>query len=321
MCVPARGGARPGQRRTEMGSEVSGGVYGVNSVPLSTARVELQALVGGFRQVAYTDGSGHFMVAGVPPGNYSVDVRAAGYAPSFQSLVVGSFPVVGLRFVLSPARGASRGTPKGKKSYTVSVRQLKIPEKARKEYAKGVQSKARGKIDDAIRHWEKSIRIYPPFAESYMQLSQVYADRGEFDPALADAKRAIKIDGKNGEAYTYLGYVYLKEKDLGNAEKAFASAVQLSDTEWFAQFWLGRLLLSRNKVQRAYPHLLRANQLKPDKPAPYLLLYNDLVKLGRREDALAEIDAFLARFPQNPMAPKAREKREALAKGLGEKKP
>ena len=38
--------------------------------------------------------------------------------------------------------------------------------------------------------------------------------------------------------------------------------------------------------------------------------------LGRRKEALAELEDFLGRFPNNSLAEKARERREALAKSL-----
>ena len=55
-------------------------------------------------------------------------------------------------------------------------------------------------------------------------------------------------------------------------------------------------------------------------PGVYVLLYNDLVLLGRGEEALAKIDDFLVRFPNNPMAAEARDQRNRLAKSLDEKR-
>lgn len=321
-CAPARGGASDGQRQSAERSKITGKVYGAGSHPLPMARVQLQPAVGSFFRTAYTDSSGHFSFGSVPSGKYAIEITASGYATGHWSVAVDHHPLVGLTFALTPAGSSQqKDNSSPEDPYTVSVHQLLIPEKARMEYLKGVKSEVGGKIDDAIHHWKKAIRIWPQYAESYMRLSQVYADRGEFDRALADARRAVKIDSKDGDAYTYLGYVYLKKQDLPKAEEAFGSAVRLSDSEWFSEFWLGKLLINRNKARLAYPHLLRANQMKPEMPEPYLLLYNDLLSLGRGKEALADIDAFLARFPQHPLAAKLRERRKALAKSLEEKKP
>jgi tetratricopeptide (TPR) repeat protein len=214
--------------------------------------------------------------------------------------------------------GRTRAAEFATDSGTVSVRQLQIPDKARNEFRKGLESESHGQVDQAIKHWQKSIQIYPKYAESYMEISKVYADRGEFDAATDAANHAIEVDPNEATPYTCLGFVYLKMKDIPKAVKAFEDSVRLSDSDFFSQFWLGRLLAAQKNFEEAYPHLLRAWQLKPDEPDVYLLLYNDLVLLDRREEALAKIDDFLSRFPNNPLADKAREKRDALVKALNE---
>jgi len=284
-------------------------------------RVELQSTMGSLAMTAFTNSAGRFTLEGVPQGTYSLVIRAPGYETGNWSIEVGYNPTLNLVLTLTPISfGQRREEAFAKGSETVSVRQLRIPDRARKEFRKGVESASHGQTDEAIKHWEKSIQIYPQFAESYMELSKVYAIRGDFDHATDAAKRAIDIDGKDGTPYAYLGFAYLKAKDFPKAKDAFQNSVRLSDSNWFSQFWLGDLLLKQKNFEDAYPHLLRASQLNPEEPEVYLVLYNDLVLLDRREEALAKIDEFLTRFPKNPVAEKAREKRDALAKDLGQEK-
>ena len=301
--------------------EVGGTVNAADGNPLPMIRVELQSTVGGLILTTYTSSEGRFLFNGVPEGNYSVVVRAPGYETGNWPVEVGYHGTVGLVLMLTPLSfGQPRDEAFAKDSTTVSVRQLRIPDKARKEFRKGAESESHGKIDEAIKHWEKSIQIYPQFAESYMELSKVYVNRGDFDHATESAKHAIEIDGKDAAPYAYLGFVYLKAKDFPKATEAFQSSVRLSDSLWFSQFWLGDLLLRQKNSEEAYPHLLRASQLNPGVPGVYVLLYNDLVLLGRGEEALAKIDDFLVRFPNNPMAAEARDQRNRLAKSLDEKR-
>jgi len=248
-------------------------------------------------------------------GAYVIVVKAAGYETGRWPLNVGYQPTMGLTLTLTPIT-ASRARALAGGSSTVSVRQLLIPEKAREEYRKAAESLAHGKTDEAVKHWEKSVKIFPKYAESYMQLSRIYANRGDFASAEAAANNAIAIDDKNGDSYTALGYVYLKQNDFGKAKESLQKAVQLSDTNWFSQLWYGKLLLDQKDAEGAYPHLLRAAQLKPEVPEADLLLYNALLLLRHPREALARIDDFLARFPNNPFVDKAREKRDALAKAL-----
>ncbi len=316
--VSAHGHANSSQFHREMGaSQVSGSVSGEHGLPLRAARVQLQSVDGGFARTTYSDSSGHFSFDNVREGSYVVAIEASGYQTGTWSVQVGYTSLFGLSFSLVPK--ASGSTPAGtspKGSNTVSVRQLLIPRKARKEYQKAAESEARGKTGEAIRHWKKSIKIYPQYADSYMQLSRVYANQGDFASATAAAKRAVALDGNSADAYTYLGYAYLKDQDFPNAQKAFQHAVRLSNSDWFSQFWLGQLLLQQKDAQGAFPYLLRASQLNPGMPEVYVLLYNDLLTLGRRKDALAELDDFLKRFPKDPLAATVREKRKDLEKAL-----
>lgn len=296
---------------------VAGTLTSTRGSPLSSIRVNLETAIGDLVRTTLTDSTGSFSFGSVAPGSYVIAVSVRGYQAGSWHVQVGRSDVVGLMFSLTPDETGSASGDKPNGSPTVSVHQLLVPAKALKEYDKAVTSADHGKIDDAIRHWKKSIEIYPQYAKSYMQLSRVYADRGEFHLAMAAARRAVALDGKSDQPYTFLGYVYLKEHDYLQARKAFTTAVGISDADWFSQFWLGTLLLREQKdAQAAYPHLLRASRLNPEMEEVYISLYNDLLALHRGQEALAELDAFLKQFPKSPLAATVREKRESLKKSL-----
>jgi tetratricopeptide (TPR) repeat protein len=318
--APAKAAANAGQTYGSSRNFVSGVVTSEGANTPSMVRVELRTVAGGIIQTVYTDDSGQFTFNNVPPGSYSLVVRMPGFEPIRMPLRVDLHPVMNLVLTLTPTKFGQRNAKAVPGSANVvSVRQLQIPGKAIEEYRKAAESESRGKTDEAIHHWEKAVKIYPKFAESYIQLSRIYADRGDFEKATQSANNALDIDGTNADSYVALGYVYMKEKDTAKATEALQKAVRLSDSNWFSQLWLGKLLLDEKQAQDAYPHLLRASELKPDLPTVYLLLYNDLLGLDRAKDALAKLDEFLDRFPDNPMAEKARAKRQSLAKALAQK--
>ena len=319
-CAPANAAANAGQRYGANGSIVSGVVASQGADTPSMVRVVLRSSAGAVFQTTYTDDSGQFTFNNIPPGSYALVVSMPGFEPFRMPLRVDFNPVLNLVLTLTPSKlGQARGRAVPGSASVVSVRQLLIPAKAQEEYRKAAESESHGKTDEAIRHWEKSVKIYPKFAESYIQLSRIYADRGDFDKATQAADKALDIDGTNADSYVAVGYVYMKEQDTAKATDALQKAVRLSDSNWFSQLWLGKLLLDQKEVQDAYPHLLRASELKPDLPSVYLFLYNDLLMLKRPKDALAKLDEFLERFPDHSMAEKARAKRQSLVKSLEQK--
>jgi tetratricopeptide (TPR) repeat protein len=310
-CTGASGGQGSGPT-----AQVSGTVRTRLSEPVSMAHVTLQSYSGGFPQYTRTDTFGRFSFDQVPIGSYVIVVSAAGYLSVSQSIEVAGGPTFGLSITLRPLRPGGKVSSRG--SELVAVEQLRIPEKARKEYNKGLKSAARGKIDDAIKHWKKSIRIYPKYADAFVQLSNVFAARSDFPLAMKAAKDALDIDRRSAGAYISLGHVYEREKDYAKAKNAFADAVRISDSDWLAQYCLGRLILRGKDAKGAYPHLLRAFQLNPQIPDVEIALYNNLLMLGRPRQALAKLDDFLARFPNSPLAASAREKRRGLVEALAE---
>ncbi len=294
---------------------ITGMVSSAGGGALASVPVELQSSTGDTVATTTTDSSGAFAFGGLSTGSYVIVVSLRGYQTSRWPVQVGFANVVGVAITLIPSkRKSSPPVPSG--SSTVSVRHLLVPKKARKEYREGLESAARGKMDQAIRHWKRAIRIYPQYAESYMLLSRAYANRRKFSIAESDAERAVALDSRSARPYNYLGYVYVREKKYSQAHAAFQKAVGMNDSDWFSQFWLGEVLLKQKDPQGAYPHLLRATKLNPKMPEAYLELYNDLLQLNRGHQALAELDVFLKRFPKSPMIPTVREKRASLVKTL-----
>ncbi len=317
--MPARGAAGGGQGKVAGGTKVTGTVStGDGNLP-SMIALQLRTTHGSVVQSSSAGASGAFSFEHVPPASYLIVVCVPGYEPVTLPVEVGHTPIAGLSIMLT-LHGYPHANGEFQASFdTASVRQPVIPKRALNEYDRAVRSEERGKIDDAIKHWKKSIKFFPPFAESYMQLSEVYADRSDFTRATEAADHAIAIDTKSADPYEFLGFVYAKEKDFPKAEEAFAQAVRLSDSQWLSQFWLGKLLLNEKDAQGAYPHLLRAFLLNPRIPDVDIALYDDLLMLGRPKDALAKLDDFIARFPNSPLAAKARAQRDRLAKSLGQK--
>ena len=307
----------PGQHEAHLqrGAWIRGHVESPNGRPLSGVSVKIQAIESGFVDVDYTDDGGSFSFTNLPPGNYSIELEAPGYQTTRQFVRLDSFPLLNLSFILKPEAGEE--VLKG--SYTVSVRQLQIPENARQEYRKGLEDLQRGKTDKAIEHWEKSIRIYPQYVESYLHLSKIYLEREDYSHALEMAQGAVAIDERNVNALCILGYIYLKKEDFPQAKDVFEKAVRLSDTNWLSHFWLGWLLLKENDAKDAYAPIFRARQLRPQLPEIHILYFNDLLKLGRVKEALAELDDFLERFPDHALAAQVRAKRDSLRRSLASK--
>ncbi|MEE3371478.1 MAG: tetratricopeptide repeat protein [Planctomycetota bacterium] len=92
------------------------------------------------------------------------------------------------------------------------------PDKAIKEYNKGVSFADREDWSAAITHFNQAIRIDPDYAEAYY--NRGLAHRDQYDKAIADFTEAIRIDPGDVEAYYQRGYTYSLQ--FGQDDKAIA---------------------------------------------------------------------------------------------------
>lgn len=291
---------------------IQGEVHLPNGDPVPNVYLELKPQEGGgMIQSASTDSAGHFAFPGATVGaggNYLITAKVPGYEPVHKLLMlVGPETYVSITLVPKPPKNTRN------KGATVSVQTLLIPAKARNEYEKGIYSLNRGKPSEAEEAFKKAVQIYPRYAESYLRLSVIYADQSRFSEAKNAIDDAAEITRHDSESYAYLGYLYMKEKQPKKAEKTLRKSIRMKRNDWFAQMELGRLLYNRKDYEGAYPHFRLARKLNPRMPSTHLMLYDDLIRLNRLKQALAELDRFVARFPKNPQAVKMRKMRPVLA--------
>lgn len=278
-----------------------------NPVPFVYLRLEPEGM-GGQIQTATTDSAGYYSFSGYfVGGNFYIVIEVQGFQP-IRKLVMVTAPLTEVNFTLEPLPAAAGP----KNGALVSVKHLQIPPKARAQYRRGVHQMDQGKYPEAEASFRRALQIDPKFAASYRRLSAVYARQGRFAEANRAIDRARGLEKNNAENYAYLGYLYLQEKQAGKAELAFQQSIRINQDDWFAQLELGRLRYDQKNYRGAYPHLVVAHKVHPQLLSVHMLLYDDLIQLNNRREALGELDHILELFPKCAQAPQLRKMRAAL---------
>lgn len=270
-------------------------------------QLEFEA-AGGMVKSASTDSSGDFSFSGAIIGqNYMVTGAVDGFQPINKLVMVtGDFTYVTITLVPLPGKKAAAGIVKLNKRDS-------IPAKAQEQFDKGLKSMDQGKASDAEKDFQNAIKIDPKLAPAFLRLSVIYADQKHFPEAEKAIHRAMAIDKDSPENYAYYGYLYMKEGQPEKAQQSFEKSVHIAPNDWFAQLEMGRLLYNQQSYPGALPHLEIAHKLHPALASANLLLYDDLIRLGRDKEALAELDDFVARFPKSKEATQMRKVRPTLA--------
>lgn len=156
----------------------------------------------------------------------------------------------------------------------------------------GIIARQKGRIDDALAQYRKSIEYDPAYAPARMNLAEIFLARQDLDGALAELREAVRIDPEYGRARYNLGLTLALLGDWSAASPQFEAAARLapqSPDSWFgvgaARFVSG----SPGAAEEAFAAMGdRAAALGATSAAAVAARARDLARLAARE---ARLDA------------------------------
>lgn len=301
--------------------------YSDSGQPILNALVECDGTGGNSQQFTSRDGKFNFVQ--LSPGHYTVSVRVPGYKQEQQSVDLVQSQSEYMLFRLKPdASTANKPQP------TPAVMEANVPPEARKEFEQAEADLASNKkesTENAIRHLEKAIAIYPKFVEAELRLGTTYMDLQEWDKAEQALRKAIETDPKAVNAYFALGELYLQQKKYDQAEKVVHDGLAIESRSARAHLTLARVYWDevadvkdeakwRPPLEKSYEEVKQALALDPNLAGAHLLKGNLLFKVRRAEDALHEYEEYLRLDPKGPAAEQVRQRVDRIKKALAETK-
>ena len=174
--------------------------------PEQYASVTLHGSDFPFNAQTLSDSKGRFRFRKVDPGLYTVIVFLPGRGTVRRTIVVSESLAdeegrVTIMFPYQPAGESLEA------SGTVSVRELSIPGKARKEYSRAQKALNKRDIESAIGHLEKAVEIAPNFVSAWNNLGTIAYQTARY----ADAERYFRT------ALRYEPGAYTPVVNLGGA--------------------------------------------------------------------------------------------------------
>jgi len=113
----------------------------------------------------------------------------------------------------------------------------------------------------------------------------VLARLGQSTEAAAEYQEAIRLDPLIEDAYRNLGYLEWTEHHLERARVALVRAVELSPTDSFAHYYLGRVQLDGQLYAEAFRELELSDVPWPVEPGFLIEVATGYLALGRQEEA------------------------------------
>jgi tetratricopeptide (TPR) repeat protein len=142
----------------------------------------------------------------------------------------------------------------------------KNPRSHRGHYNLGVQLEARGRIDEAARHYTEAIRIAPRFAEAHNNLGTALAGKGRGEEAIRHYNAALEIDPEFAKAHNNLGMALSAQGRFDEAEHHYAEALRLVPDYAKAHNNLGVTLARQGRLEEASRQFAEALRVEPDYP-------------------------------------------------------
>lgn len=321
LLTAAWAGAAPAQRESNpltVRRTLTGQVrFADGGAPAENIIVRLDGLSGGYVGEERTDRLGKFRFTGLAGEQYVVTIRMPGYREVQRQVDLQTNASDYLQLQLTPEKAGGAAAPAGSAGRTVDAN---VPAEARAELEKARAALLGDKkVDEALAHLEKAVRIHPRFYEAQLLLGTAYMDAGKWEQSAAALGRAREINPRSGAALFALGEVYRRQKKYDEAERVLKEGLAVDGRSAAGHYTLGRVYWDKGDFVKAGPQVGRALQLKPDFAEAHLLAGNILLRARQGENALTEFQEYLRLAPDGEFAGEARLLVEKIKKALAEK--
>ena len=200
---------------------------------------------------------------------------------------------------------------------TVSVHQLRIPDKAKFAFNKGSQKLAAKDYLGSIAEFEKAIAAYDGFYEAYYKIGIANLEMQASETAEAAFRKSIALsESKYTPPLFGMGLALASQKKYADAETYVRTGLQIEPTSASGLLALGWVLLSEQRVVEAEKAAREAVLYNPNLAMAHLLL----AQIHRRQNNSAgmvdDLDAYLRLEPEGPRSHALRTSRDAAQHSL-----
>lgn len=245
-----------------------------------------------------TNNSGQFQFRGVVRGRIYLRVEPLGQPfeektvseelVSLRPFRVGTEPYP-IDIVVKRKRDASASPERAGVVFAQSV-----PDGARSEYERGMNSLKDNKSDQAIESLKRAIGIFPDYFLALEVLGTEYVKRNQFDPAVPVLTHAIEVNNAAPKSLYALGVAHLKLNHLPEAIEGLRKAGDLDSGNANVFMMLGIACGQKGELEASETALKKAYQLGGEHVADvHLYLAGVYNKQEKFNLAVRELETYL----------------------------
>jgi len=188
----------------------------------------------------------------------------------------------------------------------VSVSDLSVPARARKQFDKSNELLRKQRFNDALRELNKAVKVYPHFAGAYNNMGVIYARLGDTACERLSLQTALDLDDRFELAYVNWARMDLASADYKNADLALWKASSLDASDTTPLVLLAYSALAQGHAQEALTLSQKAHAQGGSHAFTHRVAARVFEQRNQLADAVAELKRCLEEQPAGPGADAAR---------------
>jgi tetratricopeptide (TPR) repeat protein len=277
-------------------------------------RVDLLTSGGAIVSQQFTRDQGQVTFHSVFPGNYRLHVSGIDIEDNTETTFALEsresihFETVRVKVKKTDAQQSSN-------QGNISAATLNIPDKARKEFDKGISSMKKSDVPEAQKHFSKATEIYPQYAAAFNNLGVIAMKSGSPDDGKKLFEQAVRADANNANAYVNLARCLMMKNNFVEALPLLEKASALDPMDPQSLTLLSNAQLSAGQLDVALANARKVHAMEHQHfTLAHLIAARVLVLQNKFEEAAAEYRTFLKESPESPKADGVRAAIESIEK-------
>jgi tetratricopeptide (TPR) repeat protein len=174
------------------------------------------------------------------------------------------------------------------------------------------------RVPEAMELFDQASRIRP--AVAHYSLGNAFIDKGRTLDAIKEYQRSLRIDPDYAEARNNLGSAFLLMRRTSEAIAEYERALRINPDYAEAHYNVGNALVQAGRSSEAIEHFRQALRMSPNSASAHNNLGAALAQIGRIPEAMEQVKAALRINPNDIDAQNNLARLEALQESAPEKK-
>ncbi len=184
----------------------------------------------------------------------------------------------------------------------VTITELSIPAKARKEFDEGLECLRRQDAKQALRHLSKAVALHPAFPGAYNNLGVVYARLGDMAGEREALQKAIGLNDHFALAYLNWARMSLASSDFAGADAALDNVSTLDPKDPTAPVLLAYSQFMQGHFQEAIAISEKAHATEKPHSFAHRVAARAFEQGKQYDRAIAELKTYLQEDPDGPLS-------------------